>query len=1039
MGLPAQARRLPRRHTPAEPPPPPAPGFFEGVYANARASDAQALRNAQVYEAEQDAVSDIARRLIALGEDEKGLRNRFSESESLKDWTQGWNVDRVLAAAARRKAADPKAFGNLDTDAARWRAQIAAPIDQRYAGVLDTAARSTTAQRLVGGLWSGAAEPENVATMGIAAGGRTVAETVIRNMALQTRVEAVSVVPRAVEKTARGEDASSGTLLTESALAVVGSSVFEGIGKGIELGAPKAGDALASGRERAIAAIWDKLPESVRKRWGSAAKVPEEELPGLTELAIGRENMTPDERAAVDVLRREAEIEATNPFIADGAGVRAHREGVGEAMRRILSGMPEPLPAPAALPSGSPVPRLRGSTAISTTTVGVEGATVLKSRIKQVESSGSNTAKNPRSTALGPYQFIESTWRTMYKRRFGETGESDAAILAKRTDPRINELLIDDLISANARALTRAGHAADAGNLYLAHFAGPDGARRLLDADPQRSARDVLGGRAVTANPFLANMSAADVVQWAHRKMGGAHAQVSSTGQGWRERLQEQLDETEADLARLDAEGGEGDSIRDVLDAVDDEVAVPGDDIDLPVLDAPAVAPVRAIGGEMPSVDLMAIMPSVRAIARDRNRSLNQIDEIAAELGATPGDVRVALQQLVDGGELRRNRKTGTFMRPPREGPIDALKLIARRGGIHPSGMRDGGGEMALTPRHGHGLGGAYIEGGMRKGGRDMQRFIPGGGPLLRDTGMGLDEVGELLWSEGYFRERPAGEAEVVEFLEQAVQQGKKFYPIGEEPDLPQPFVDRDGWQPGELEHYSMGIDEAAEAAGIELSDAERMAIARIRKASIYEEGAEGPIDADMALIRLANEELDGARYDALVESDEIDYEAQYEALGRPFDREEGAGGEGGGGFAPDAGDAGTQRAGGAAGGSSDPASREALAEFDDPHGNGADEQIESVAHDVRATMIPEEPDMFGGATPADVRASLERQGEGRMKGKGEQKAPGSDGGLFDARAQDVEFGFRIDDEGDVVNPADLFAEFDAEDAAIKTIRDCLE
>lgn len=44
------------------------------------------------------------------------------------------------------------------------------------------------------------------------------------------------------------------------------------------------------------------------------------------------------------------------------------------------------------------------------------------------------------------------------------------------------------------------------------------------------------------------------------------------------------------------------------------------------------------------------------------------------------------------------------------------------------------------------------------------------------------------------------------------------------------------------------------------------------------------------------------------------------------------------------------------------------------------------------------EPDMFGGPTSKDVRASLERKGEGRMRSGKAQKAPGEDGGLFDVR-----------------------------------------
>jgi hypothetical protein len=41
-------------------------------------------------------------------------------------------------------------------------------------------------------------------------------------------------------------------------------------------------------------------------------------------------------------------------------------------------------------------------------------------------------------------------------------------------------------------------------------------------------------------------------------------------------------------------------------------------------------------------------------------------------------------------------------------------------------------------------------------------------------------------------------------------------------------------------------------------------------------------------------------------------------------------------------------------------------------------------------------------------------------------------------RADMESFGLRMDDEGDVMNPADLLAELDDEAAAIKTIRDCL-
>jgi len=87
--------------------------------------------------------------------------------------------------------------------------------------------------------------------------------------------------------------------------------------------------------------------------------------------------------------------------------------------------------------------------------------------------------------------------------------------------------------------------------------------------------------------------------------------------------------------------------------------------------------------------------------------------------------------------------------------PVDVATFLAQKGGI-----RD---------NEGHEL---------RKS-RDLQRFVPRAGPLIRPKGMSIDEAGEALWEAGYFgegRERPTV-PEVLDLLDEMGRQGKSFRP----------------------------------------------------------------------------------------------------------------------------------------------------------------------------------------------------------------------------------------------------------------------
>jgi hypothetical protein len=148
--------------------------------------------------------------------------------------------------------------------------------------------------------------------------------------------------------------------------------------------------------------------------------------------------------------------------------------------------------------------------------------------IISIESGGNPLARNPNSTAFGLGQFIESTWLdTLAKHRPDLVSRlSRQELLNLRANPDLSREMVAKLASDNAAALQRAGIEPTPGAIYLAHFAGPAGAIRVLRADSATPVESLLGSAAVTANPFLRGKTAADLIAWAERKMGGAPRQA---------------------------------------------------------------------------------------------------------------------------------------------------------------------------------------------------------------------------------------------------------------------------------------------------------------------------------------------------------------------------------------------------------------------------------------------------------------------------------------------------------------------------------
>lgn len=153
---------------------------------------------------------------------------------------------------------------------------------------------------------------------------------------------------------------------------------------------------------------------------------------------------------------------------------------------------------------------------------GDAAADLVTERIIAAESGGDPNAANPRSSASGLGQFVDATWIEMVRanRPDHAEGKTDAEIIALKSDGDLSRQMTRAYARDNAQSLEAAGFDSTPGNIYLAHFAGPEGARKILEASPETPVAQVLGQNVVDANPFLAGMNAGQLRNWAANRMG---------------------------------------------------------------------------------------------------------------------------------------------------------------------------------------------------------------------------------------------------------------------------------------------------------------------------------------------------------------------------------------------------------------------------------------------------------------------------------------------------------------------------------------
>src|SRR5579885_1253338 len=132
----------------------------------------------------------------------------------------------------------------------------------------------------------------------------------------------------------------------------------------------------------------------------------------------------------------------------------------------------------------------------------------------QIESNLNPAAQATTSSAKGLYQFIDQTWLATMKQAGPALGFSNyaaaivqtpdgqytvpdpaarAAIMKLRSDPSVSATIAGAFTRSNASQLNSAlGREPSEGELYIAHFLGPDGAAKLINAasnQPHANAR----------------------------------------------------------------------------------------------------------------------------------------------------------------------------------------------------------------------------------------------------------------------------------------------------------------------------------------------------------------------------------------------------------------------------------------------------------------------------------------------------------------------------------------------------------------------
>lgn len=148
--------------------------------------------------------------------------------------------------------------------------------------------------------------------------------------------------------------------------------------------------------------------------------------------------------------------------------------------------------------------------------------------------TGNPSIKNPLSSATGNGQFLDKTWLKMIKNDRPDLakGQSDAQILAMRSDPALSAQMTSQFAIENGVALSQNGQPVISSTLAMAHRLGVQGAEKVLSATPSTPLSSLLSPEVMKANPDLQDKTAGTFAALMNAKFGSDPVQIGGVQPG---------------------------------------------------------------------------------------------------------------------------------------------------------------------------------------------------------------------------------------------------------------------------------------------------------------------------------------------------------------------------------------------------------------------------------------------------------------------------------------------------------------------------